>query len=123
VIFASDHFPVNDDELTALYRVSDLLMFPSRQEGFGLPLLEARLHRLPAVYSKIEPLDEIAGVCGFPISLHESAAAIAGRLLPWISANPQIADRRDVLARFSWPAIYRRHLVPLLDAMPDSSDK
>ena len=123
VIFAAEHIAVRDEELSALYRVADLLMFPSRQEGFGLPLLEARLHRLPAVYSNIEPLDEIAGLCGFPISPDESASAIAERLVPWIAANPQIRDRRDVIAQFSWGAIYRRHLVPLLDATPDSSDK
>jgi glycosyltransferase involved in cell wall biosynthesis len=123
VIFAADHFPVRDEELSALYRLADLLMFPSRHEGFGLPLLEARLNRLPAVYANIEPLDEIAGVCGFPISPNESAPEIAGRLKPWIAANPHIRDRRDVIGRFSWRAIYRRHLVPLLDGEPDSSDK
>ncbi len=123
VIFASDHFAVGDAELAALYRIADVLMFPSRQEGFGLPLIEARLHRLPAVYSRIEPLDEIAGDMSFPISLDEEPSAIAARLAPWLAANPHICDRQIALAQFSWPAIYRRHLVPLLDAPLDSPDK
>ena len=30
-----------------LYLLSDCLFFPSRHEGFGLPVLEAAMHRMP----------------------------------------------------------------------------
>lgn len=111
-IFASDHFAVNDAELSALYRLADALIFPSRQEGFGLPLLEARIHRLPAIYSDIEPLAELAGN-GFPISPDESPEAIVRLIAPWLTT---ISDRRKVLAEYAWPAIYQRHIRPLIDA-------
>ena len=110
-IFASDHFPVGDTELAALYRVADALIFPSHQEGFGLPLLEARIHRLPAIYSEIEPLTELAGP-GFPISPGEPPDAIARRIAPWLVT---ISDKRRALAEYAWPEIYRRHMQSLFD--------
>ena len=113
-IFSSERFPVGDAELSALYRLADALIFPSRQEGFGLPLLEARLHRLPAIYSDIEPLAELAGD-GFPISPDEAPEAIARRILPWLAT---ISDRRKVLAEYAWPAIYQRHIRPLIEKRP-----
>lgn len=38
-----------DSALRALYTLSDALVAPSRGEGFGLPLAEAMLHRLPVI--------------------------------------------------------------------------
>ncbi len=108
-IFAADHFPVGDAELSALYRLADALIFPSHQEGFGLPLLEARLHRLPAIYTAIEPLTEIA-IGGFPIAPGESPAAIAERLAPWLLLH---SARKKVIADYAWPAIYERHIASL----------
>ena len=113
-IFANDLFPVGDAELAGFYRLADVLMFPSRHEGFGLPLLEARLHRLPAVYSAIEPMSGIAGAEGFPISPDELPAEIAARLAPWLAANTAISDRRRVLREYSWPVIYRDYIELLL---------
>ena len=39
--------PVSDRVMTDLYRMADALLLTSRDEGFGLPLLEAAIHRLP----------------------------------------------------------------------------
>ena len=41
---------VSDDALAALYRGSDALVFPSRWEGFGLPVLEALMTGTKVVY-------------------------------------------------------------------------
>lgn len=38
-----------DSALRALYTLADVLVAPSRGEGFGLPLAEAMLHRLPVI--------------------------------------------------------------------------
>ncbi|SQG00498.1 putative mannosyltransferase [Paucimonas lemoignei] len=38
-----------DSALRALYKMADALVAPSRGEGFGLPLAEAMLHRLPVI--------------------------------------------------------------------------
>jgi len=45
--------------LNTLYNASDLLLFPSLEEGFGYPLVEAMKTGLPAVVSDIDVFHEI----------------------------------------------------------------
>ncbi len=49
------------DELAARYREADLLVFPSRHEGFGLPVLEAMASGTPVITSTASSLPEVAG--------------------------------------------------------------
>jgi glycosyltransferase involved in cell wall biosynthesis len=53
--------PVGQDELAALYAGADLFAFPSRHEGFGLPVLEAMALGTPVVCADIPALREVAG--------------------------------------------------------------
>jgi glycosyltransferase involved in cell wall biosynthesis len=48
-------------QLRAAYHASDVLLFPSHYEGFGLPLLEAMASGLPVVTSGAGALSEVAG--------------------------------------------------------------
>ncbi|WP_034621886.1 glycosyltransferase family 1 protein [Cellulomonas sp. URHE0023] len=50
---------VEDADLPAVYAGAALFVFPSRYEGFGLPLLEAMSCGVPAVVSDIPPFHEI----------------------------------------------------------------
>jgi glycosyltransferase involved in cell wall biosynthesis len=52
---------VSPGELEWLYRNARLLLFPSRYEGFGFPLVEAFAHDLPVVASTAPALREVAG--------------------------------------------------------------
>ena len=47
VFFLQDRGAWDDVEMRGLFQVADALFFPSRQEGFGLPLLEAAIDELP----------------------------------------------------------------------------
>ncbi len=47
--------------LEALYQASSALVFPSLEEGFGLPVLEAMAHGLPVVASNTASLPEVGG--------------------------------------------------------------
>jgi glycosyltransferase involved in cell wall biosynthesis len=49
------------NRLPDLYRCAELLLFPSLDEGFGLPVLEAMASGLPVVCSNRGSLPEIAG--------------------------------------------------------------
>ncbi len=51
---------VNDAELSKLYASATALIFPSKEEGFGLPLAEAFSLGCPAVVSDIQVFRELA---------------------------------------------------------------
>ncbi len=51
---------VTPDELQAIYRTATAMIFPSRFEGFGLPILEAFSARLPVLCARATVLPEVA---------------------------------------------------------------
>jgi glycosyltransferase involved in cell wall biosynthesis len=59
---ANVHFlgMISEEEKLALLRASDVLPFPSRYEGFGLPVVEAMAAGTPALVSDIPVMQEIA---------------------------------------------------------------
>ena len=52
---------VSDDDLAALFGKALCFAFPSRTEGFGLPLLEAMVHGAPIVTSDCASMPEVCG--------------------------------------------------------------
>lgn len=51
----------SDDELRALFATADVFAYPSEQEGFGLPVLEAMAQATPVVTSRGTSTEEVAG--------------------------------------------------------------
>lgn len=115
--FLSEHFEVGDAELSGLYRMADALLFPSRQEGFGLPLLEAALHRLPVFCSNVEPLPEVAGESACLFDPDEDPGEVAERLLGSLHGDGAAVGKRRILQNYAWEALYCRHLAPLLQGL------
>jgi glycosyltransferase involved in cell wall biosynthesis len=54
-------FDLSLDEIIRQYKECDLVAFPSLNEGFGLPILEAQASGRPLITSNIPPLCDIAG--------------------------------------------------------------
>ena len=70
---------VDEPTLTALYESASVLAFPSLYEGFGLPLLEAMAHGVPAVVGAAGALPELALGAAIAVEPHD-VDAIAGAL-------------------------------------------
>lgn len=71
---------VSAEELSALYQAASVLLFPSFEEGFGLPVLEAMAHGLPVVASRTSSLPEVGGDAALYCDPHE-ARDIAEKIL------------------------------------------
>jgi len=55
---------VSDDQLLALYQEATALVYPSRYEGFGLPVLEAMACGTPVIASRAASMPEVLGEAG-----------------------------------------------------------
>ncbi len=64
------------DTLPQQYATADVLVFPSNNEGFGLPLIEAMSTQLPCIVLEKKPMSEIVsdGKTGFCLSAGKDVA-------------------------------------------------
>ncbi|HSS61776.1 MAG TPA: glycosyltransferase family 1 protein [Candidatus Limnocylindrales bacterium] len=82
---------VDEPTLEALYQSASVLAFPSLYEGFGLPLLEAMAHGVPAVVGSTGALPELAAGAALAVDAEDSNA-IAGAL-ERLLAEQSLRDR------------------------------
>jgi glycosyltransferase involved in cell wall biosynthesis len=106
----------DDDTMANLYQLADGLFFPSLQEGFGIPVLEAGLAGLPVFCSDIPPFRHAGGedVSYFDPE-REAPEAIAARIIIRLDNNPTSRLRRRIRREFRWERIIRDRLLPLLE--------
>lgn len=67
---------VLQEELPLWYNAADLFVYPSRYEGFGLPVLEAMACGTPAVTSNVASLPEVAGEGALLVSPDDEAQLV-----------------------------------------------
>lgn len=119
--FVGDHFPVGARDLAALYHLADALIFPSHEEGFGLPVLEAALHRLPIFCTDAPPLNAHLAHGLMLFSPEAGPAEVAEMIVRHISADPPTQARKQTVRNYSWETINRKFLAPLLAETPSSN--
>ncbi len=114
VIFLSERFSdsISHEDLCALYRLSDLLLFPSDREGFGLPVLEAGLAGLVVVISDIPALREIAKRDAVYIHLGDSASAVAKNIIAAMNKRPELLFRKKVVKTYAWEVVFEDRILP-----------
>lgn len=105
---------ISDRVVADLYAISDALLFPSRQEGFGIPILEAGLTRVPIFCSDLEPLRELAGDEAHYFSPDSSPPVVADLIEQWMQTDPAYKLRRRVVHGYTWQAIMDAYIQPLL---------
>jgi glycosyltransferase involved in cell wall biosynthesis len=113
----SDAAPLPDHVIAELYRLADALFLPSREEGFGLPLLEAGLARLPLFCADIPALRSLAGDYATYFSPDATPESVAAAILGRLESDPLYGMRLRVRQEYSWERIYRQQIAPLLDSV------
>jgi glycosyltransferase involved in cell wall biosynthesis len=97
-----------------LFRVADALFLPSRDEGFGLPILEAATARLPILCADIPALRELAGDDATYFDPAGDAAAVAAVVRARLGSDPAHRLAARVRRTYGWPAVFRDHVEPLI---------
>jgi mannosylglucosylglycerate synthase len=105
-----------EDTVADLYRVADVLLMPSREEGFGIPILEAGLSRMPIFCSNIPQLRALAGEFGTYFSPDEDPAQVARLIVQRLRSDPLYQMRVKVRKEYTWDAVYQKQIAPLLES-------
>jgi glycosyltransferase involved in cell wall biosynthesis len=96
---------VTRTELEALYRRARIFAFPSLDEGFGMPVLEAMANSVPVITSNRSALPEVAGDAALLVNPNdpEEIAAALTRLASDEALRADLARRgRERALQFSW---------------------
>ncbi len=94
---------VTNDELPQLYAGAEAFVYPSRYEGFGIPIIEAIAMNLPVVAATGSCLEEAGGPHSLYVSPDDAeglAAAIRRVLRGAPEREERIARSRDYIRRF-----------------------
>jgi glycosyltransferase involved in cell wall biosynthesis len=112
VRFLGEKVVLSDDDVRSLYEMADALFFPSTQEGYGLPLIEAALHQVPVFCSDIPAHREVA--VGATFFKHNAAPRNVARKIKADAMVRGRQSRRRLMEVLSWKKIVEENLEPLL---------
>jgi glycosyltransferase involved in cell wall biosynthesis len=99
-----------NEELPGLYRAAAVFVYPSRFEGFGMPVLEAMACGVPCVVSAHPSLDEACGDAAVRVDPDEPEAIADGIRRALDGAADLVGRGLAHAARFTWRENGRVHL-------------
>lgn len=109
--YAGKYLP--DSVIFDLYRLADIMLLPSREEGFGIPLIEAGLAGVPVFCASIPTLQEAGGESVDYFPPEGDPAAIASQIHARLEANRNFAFKLRIKRDFTWQHIYQDRIARL----------
>lgn len=107
---------VSDNELVELYNLATLFVFPSKHEGFGLPVLEAMACGAPVIGSRCTSIPEVIGLDDAlfdPLSPQDISNKMAKALSDTTFRDRLIVHGLIQAKKFTWDECARRAVVAL----------
>jgi glycosyltransferase involved in cell wall biosynthesis len=104
-----------DAVIADFYRLADALFLPSREEGFGIPVLEAGLSGLPVFCADIPPLRALTGDRASVFSLDAMPGEVAALIADRLRDDPVYQMKTQFKQTYSWEGVYGQHIAPLLE--------
>jgi glycosyltransferase involved in cell wall biosynthesis len=110
---------IAEEDKPAVYRGAACFVFPSRYEGFGLPVLEALACGVPTVTTAEASIPEVVGEAAYLVPDPNDTRKLGAAMIA-VVVNPDVVDRltdaaREQVKKFSWQktveqtvAIYRK---------------
>lgn len=116
VIFLAEHTAdyIPDEVIADFYRLADALLLPSREEGFGIPVIEAGLAGMPVFCADIPPLRELGGPFATYFSPDDPPDRVGKLIVERLSGDLTFAQRQRVKNNYTWQQIYDEKIKPLL---------
>lgn len=105
---------IPDAVISDFYKLADALLFPSLEEGFGIPILEAGIAGLPIFCSNIAPLQKLGGEFATYFSAEELPEIIAQKISEYFSKNNVYKLKDKVRNEFTWLGVYSTKILPLI---------
>ena len=113
--FATEKKPAPTIPIPELFLISDFLLFTSKVEGFGLPIIEAGLMRCPIFAADIPPLREVGSTNINYFPLDAQPEQVADFILDNIKKMPQAYFYRKIIKNFSLHKTFEKRIIPLIE--------
>jgi mannosylglucosylglycerate synthase len=112
----AEHVPdgLEMESVAGFYRLADAMLLPSREEGFGIPILEAGIAMKPVFCSNLPPLHALAGPWAKYFEPDDKPGKIARMIAQTLTESPIYNLRINIRNAFTWEAIYQTRIAPLL---------
>lgn len=99
--------PVSDDQLASLYAGMESLLFLSKYEGFGLPVIEAAKFGRRMILSDGGALGEIAPKSACVIPLKSDVTTAAAAAVDYLQKTDDHIDLSTYCKAFAWRSVAR----------------
>jgi len=129
---------ISADKLSLLYSAADVLLLPSRSEGFGVPLIESAACGTPVITSDFGPMRELCfsgwlvdgqgdwdpylGAWQFVPFVHSILSCLEQAYQAKVDGKlTLLGNQASIAAReYSVDAVTQNHLVPILEELEES---
>lgn len=111
---------IPDEIIADLYRLADIIIFPSHREGFGIPVLEAGLARTPIFAADIPSVRASSSGLINLFNPNGDPQTVADDIHNFLKSERAYQLRKHVLNQFTWQSILKKQIIPILDEIGPS---